>query len=203
MPETDEQAMTDEDTVDSQHPDHGGGGASDPGIDESTQEGKEAPAEAPETLETRLADTQERLLRTRAEFDNYRKRIQREFADIRLQTKLATIHEFLTVFDHFQMALAHASDDTESSSLRQGMELIQAEFSRTLEGLGLTTLNTVGQPFDPILHEAIAQEGSTEIPEGHVLRQWKAGFQLGDRLVRPATVVVSAGPPAAVSEEEA
>jgi molecular chaperone GrpE len=78
--------------------------------------------------------------------------------------------------------------------LRQGMEMILAEFRRTFENLGVEEMAPVGQPFDPNLHEAIAQEPSEEIPEGHVLRQWKAGFHIGDRLLRPAAVVVSAGP---------
>ncbi len=137
-------------------------------------------------------ELKDRLLRQQAEFDNYRKRTQREFSAIRTQTKAATVEEFLTVYDHFSMALTHANEDC--SALRQGMEMILAEFRRTFESLGVEEMATVGLPFDPNEHEAIAQEPSDEVPEGHVLRQWKSGFRMGDRLLRPAAVVVSAGP---------
>lgn len=136
-------------------------------------------------------ELKDRLLRQHAEFENYRKRTQREFAAIRTQAKAATVEEFLPVYDHFGMALAHANDD--GSVLHQGMEMILAEFKRTFENLGVEEMVTVGQPFDPNQHEAIAQEPSDEIPEGHILRQWKSGFRLGDKLLRPAGVVVSAG----------
>lgn len=137
-------------------------------------------------------ELKDKLLRQQAEFDNYRKRTQREFAAIRTQTKAATVEEFLTVYDHFSMALTHANEDC--SALRQGMEMILAEFRRTFESLGVEEMATVGHPFDPNEHEAIAQEPSDEVPEGHVVRQWKSGFRIGDRLLRPAAVVVSAGP---------
>jgi molecular chaperone GrpE len=144
--------------------------------------------------QARLQEANDRLLRTKAEFENYRKRVQREFAEIREQTKLLVIQEFLTVYDHFQMALSHADSD-DLASLRQGMEMIHAEFRRTLGNLGAEEIEALGKPFDPETHDALAQEPSPEVPEGHVLRQWKAGFKLGERLLRPATVVVSAGPP--------
>jgi len=172
-----------------------------PGDQDATEKEPDAePRKAdPEVL---LRETGEKLLRTKAEFENYRKRVQREFADIREQTKIRVIDEFLTVYDHFQMALSHAESD-DVQSLRQGMEMIQAEFERTLANLGAEPIDAVGQPFDPEAHEAIAQEPSEEVEEGHVLRQWKAGFRVGERLLRPATVVVSGGAPATSAEETA
>ena len=74
------------------------------------------------------------------------------------------------------------------------MDMILNEFSRTFESLGVERVNAEGRPFDPNEHEAMAQEPSDEIPEGHVLRQWKCGYRMGERLLRPATVVVSSGP---------
>ena len=142
-----------------------------------------------------VAAANDRLLRTKAEFENYRKRTQREFGEIREHVKLITIQEFLPVLDHFQMAMAHVDSDTDVSSLKQGMDMIHAEFRRTLEALGVQPIGTVGQPFDPTQHEALAQEPSSEIAEGHIVREWKSGFRLGDRLVRAASVVVSSGDP--------
>jgi molecular chaperone GrpE len=137
-------------------------------------------------------ESRDKLLRHHAEFENYRKRTQREFADVRERTKAATVEEFLTVYDHFGMALEHADDNC--SVLRQGMEMILVEFKRTFETLGVEEMDPVGKPFDPNQHEAIAQEPSDTVPEGHVLRQWKSGFRLGDRLLRAAAVIVSSGP---------
>ncbi|MBN2448820.1 MAG: nucleotide exchange factor GrpE [Lentisphaeria bacterium] len=137
---------------------------------------------------------QDRWLRTKAEFENYRRRMLRELAESRTQTTLATVREFLTVYDHFRMALDHASRSAEAQGLIEGLEMIYAEFGRVLDALGVSPIETLGKPFDPQLHEAIAQEHSDEVAEGHVSRQWKSGFVLGDHLVRPAGVVVSLGP---------
>jgi len=145
-------------------------------------------------------ESREKALRRHAEFENYRKRTQREYGVVRAQTKASTIEEFLTIYDHFGMALSHGGED--SSVLREGMEMIFAEFRRTFETLGVEELDTLGQPFDPAVHEALAQEASADVPEGHVLRQWKAGFRMGDKLLRPATVVVSAGPAGETDGEE-
>lgn len=158
-----------------------------PGAEPTAKPGEETPDY--QALGEELKD---KLLRQHAEFDNYRKRTQREFTAIREQAKAATVEEFLTVYDHFGMALAHA--DEQSSMLRQGMDMILVEFRRTFESLGVEEMAPVGQPFNPNLHEAIAQEPSETVPEGHVLRQWKAGFRIGEKLLRPAAVIVSAGP---------
>lgn len=167
----------------------------EPEVEETNpaQQGRETDDEAPADYQALCGELKDKLLRHHAEFENYRKRTQREFTAIREHAKAATVEEFLTVYDHFRMALAHA-DEGEASLLRQGMEMILVEFRRAFESLGVEELSPVGQPFDPNLHEAIAQESSDEVAEGHVLRQWKAGFRMGERLIRPAAVVVSAGP---------
>lgn len=163
--------------------------------DEATEQAPEVVVEEPEEAPDYQAlyeESKEKILRQYAEFENYRKRSQREFGAIRSQTKAGTIEEFLPIYDHFGMALSHSDQD--DSVLRQGMEMILAEFRRTFENLGVEELDAVGKPFDPDLHEAMAQEPSEDVPEGHVIRQWKAGFLMGEKLLRPATVVVSAGP---------
>jgi molecular chaperone GrpE len=143
----------------------------------------------------------DRWLRARAELDNYRKRVQREFGEIRCQAILQTAGEFLGVHDHLSLALNHAQSAAQAVPLRQGLELISAEFARALASLGVTRIETVGKPFDPACQEAISQEASEEVPAGVVLREWKAGFALGGRLLRPAAVTVSSGPAAPVPPE--
>ena len=151
----------------------------------------DAPSADPDAL---LAQANDRFLRAKAEHENYRKRMQRELSEVRDQMKLLTIQEFLPVFDHFRMAVTHAEETADSHALKQGMDMIQSELERTLESLGVRPIPTRGAPFDPNLHDAVAQEHSDTVPEGHVLREWKNGFCLGDKLLRPAAVVVSSGP---------
>lgn len=172
----------------------------DAGAAETPDQDAATPVEDPKKL---LDEARDRILRSKAEFDNYRKRTQREFAEIREHVKLLTVQEFLTVLDHFRMAMDHAGQSEDVATLKQGMAMILAEFQRTFEHLGVSEVKSVGEPFDPTLHEAIAQEPSEDVPEGRVVREWKPGFVLGDKLIRPATVIVSAGPPAAEAEDTA
>ena len=85
------------------------------------------------------------------------------------------------------------------NALKQGMQMIMNEFSRAFEDLGVKEIEAVGKAFDPKLHDAVKSEASEEVPEGIVISQWKAGYKLGDRLIRPSSVVVSSGP---AKEEE-
>jgi molecular chaperone GrpE len=156
-----------------------------------------AAGESVEELRQQLAEANDRCLRVMAELDNYRKRAQREFTEIRHSTRALTIQEFFTAFDHFQMAMAHADSpegQSQLETLRTGMQMILGEFQRAFENLGVEKITGEGAEFDPNLHEAIAQEPSDSVPAGHVIRQWKCGYKIGDRLLRPATVVVSSGP---------
>ena len=160
-------------------------------------EGTEAPAvaEPPEpTLEEQLAEMKGNYLRALAESENYRKRMAREILDTREQTRVKTIGEMVGIYDLLQMAVEHASKATDVAALRQGLEMSFGEFKRILKGMGVEVLDAVGQPFDPSIHEAMSTLNSDEVPDGVVLQQWKPGFKIGDKLLRPATVVVSKGP---------
>lgn len=152
------------------------------------------PEEEMEGLRRDLQEANDRYTRARAEIDNYRKRTQREFADIRTTTKAGTIEEFLTVFDHFQLAMNHAETSGDTATLKQGMDMILKEFERAFQNLGVEQISAEGQPFDPAQHHAVAEENSENVPAGTVVREWKHGYRLGDRLIRPASVVVSKGP---------
>jgi len=152
-------------------------------------------------LQGQLEAANDRFLRAKAEHDNYRKRMQREMGEIRDHMKLVTVQEFLPVFDCFQMAMQHTDQTADVETLKQGMQMIDAEFKRTLEGLGVAPFDAVGEAFDPNEHEAVVQEPSDKVPEGKIVRQWKCGFRVGDRLLRAAAVVVSSGPPDAEEPE--
>lgn len=166
----------------------------EPEVVEPETEGIAETAEEGDTLQTMLDEANEKYIRARAELDNYRKRVQREFGEIREYTKANTVQEFFSVFDHFQMAMNHVGETSDFETLKQGMDMILTEFRRTFEALGVQQVDAEGKEFDPNEHEAVSHEPSDTVPEGNVLRQWKCGYRMGDRLLRPATVIVSSGP---------
>jgi molecular chaperone GrpE len=170
-------------------------------VDVHLVEDEEIEPETDEDLAGELRKAQELVLRKAAEFENFRKRTQRDLADVRAMTQLTTLSEFLPVMDHFNLAMIAADNSDDLDTLKQGMKMIMTEFDRCFEKLGLTVLETIGQQFDPNLHHA-AQTESSEEAEGTILRQFRRGYQLGERLVRPATVVVSSGPATAESAAE-
>ncbi|MDI1443776.1 nucleotide exchange factor GrpE [Polyangium sp. 6x1] len=154
------------------------------------------------TVEQRLADalaetarTREQLLRTAADFDNFRKRSRREVDDAQRRGRETTVKELLPVFDNFERALVHAEGSSETKAVAEGLRMVLKQFLDTLEKMGIHRVVSVGQPFDPAQHEAIQHLESPEHPAGVVLHEVQPGYRIGDYLVRPAMVVVSKGPP--------
>ena len=143
-------------------------------------------------IEAKLAESEDKNLRTHAEYDNYRKRSFRELTDARAAVKADTLEPILNVFDHFKMAVDAAETSDDMKVIKDGMKMICTEFSKAMEEYGLEEVNALGEKFDPNLHEAIAKEPS-DTEEDIVIKQWRCGYKLGSRLLRPATVVVSSG----------
>ena len=157
---------------------------------------EESMSRARETQE-RLKDTHERLLRTAAEFDNFKKRAAKEREDAQKFGIERLLRDFLPVADNLERALDHA----EEHDLRQvieGVKLVQKLLENMLAKHGVTAFSALGQPFDPTLHEALMQQES-DAPPGTVVSEMSRGYKLNERLVRPAAVVVararSAGTP--------
>ncbi len=146
-----------------------------------------------------LEEAKEQLLRKVAEFENFRKRKAKDVVDAREYGKSSAVEEFLTVYDHFKMAMTSVENGDSIEIISQGMTMIFNEFKQTFENIGVKEVNAVGEKFDPLKHEAISEQASEDVPAGEVLQQWKSGYTFGDKLLRPATVVVSSGP--AVEEE--
>lgn len=153
-----------------------------------------------EDLKTRAAKADEnwdRLLRTTADFDNFKKRAARERQDAARYANESLIQRLLPVLDNFEMALAAAQSQAGSpDSLTAGVVMIQQQLKAALVEFGLEEVDATGQTFDPNMHEAVSQQESTEVAEGQVLQQLRKGYRLRDRLLRPATVVVAKGPTA-------
>ena len=153
-----------------------------------------------EETEAKLKDAERLRLLALADMDNQRKRTAKEMENVRYNTTQDTIFPFLQVFDHFSMAVAAAEKSSSFESMLQGMEIIQKEFDKAFSDLDITVIDASGKPFDPAVHEAVAEEHSDTVPAGTVLRQWSRGYRCGTRLLKPAMVVVSSGPAEAAAE---
>src|SRR5947209_4089189 len=148
----------------------------------------------------RLKDTHERLLRTAAEFDNFKKRSQKEKDDAAKFGTERLLKDFLPVMDNLERALDHA-EQHDLKQVIEGVKLVQKLFESTLTKHGVVGFSTVGKPFDPAVAEALMQQESDE-PPNTVVSEMARGYKLHERLVRPAAVVVAkARTPAAPSSD--
>jgi molecular chaperone GrpE len=145
-----------------------------------------------ENLKAELDHVRDIYLRKLAEFDNFRKRVEREREDLRLAGVEEMVRELLPVLDNFERALQHAEDD--SGAFQQGVEMIAKQLWDTVERRGVKEVNPVGQPFDPELHEAVQRVEDGQYPPGTVAWVMLKGYTMGDRLVRPAMVGVAVEP---------
>ena len=162
---------------------------SDEGTDENA--GPETLTEAQEAI----AELNERIVRLTADFDNFRKRAQREKDEARQFANQGLLEKLLPVLDNFEMALTAVKDA--DPSVRDGVQMILDQLLGVLKESGVEPVDAMGQLFDPNLHEALSQQETTEVEEGIVVQQVQRGYKLNDRLVRPARVVVAKAPGAA------
>lgn len=185
------------------------------GRDGSPGDGQVAPAPAQaevsqktetDELEARIAalekdkkENWDRYLRTAADLENLRKRQKRELDDARLDSKGRVLKEMLPVVDNLERAIEHATAQAGTNPIVEGVQLVLRQFLTAFERLDVTPVEAGGQPFDPNLHEAISQQES-DAPPGTVVQVLQRGYKSGDRLLRPALVVVAkakAAPPPA------
>jgi molecular chaperone GrpE len=166
----------------------------DPELQESAPEG-ESPVTAGDTdqlaaLQQERDALQDRLLRTAAEFDNYRKRIDRERRDLSEFAAADVMRELLPIIDSFERAL-DAPAPPEADAYRKGAELIHRQMLDLLKKRGVKPIEAVGADFDPNFHQAVIHEASDSHREGEVIQELQRGYILGDRLLRPAMVKVA------------
>ena len=184
-----------------------GAGKAEAGLPEAEAPEAKAPETEPkepselEKTQRALAELGEKYVYLQAEYQNYRKRVSKELAGVRSAAIADTLTPFLTVCDFLNMADVAAANSDNIESIRQGLKMILGEFNKAFDELGVKSLSATGEKFDPALHEAVASENSDSVPEGVVIRQWSSGFKLGEKLLRPARVVVSAGPAKAEPEK--
>jgi molecular chaperone GrpE len=132
-------------------------------------------------------------LRARADLENFRKRIGQENAEARRYANAALLESLLPILDNFQFGLQAARNDPAAKNLLDGLNMVAAQLQNFLKEHGVEEINAVGERFDPNIHEAVAQEPHPDVPEGRITSQVRRGFRLRERLLRPASVVVSTG----------
>lgn len=165
-----------------------------------------APDAAPAALEQELADARaeiaaasDRALRTLAEFDNYRRRTERDREESQRRGRADVLRELLEVADNFDRALAHAGDGVPESFL-EGMRLVARGLHDLLDRKGVARIEAEGKPFDPEVHEALGALPTDGAEPNTVIQVIQPGYLLDDRVLRPAKVLVAAAPVPAPAE---
>lgn len=142
-------------------------------------------------VEEQLRQAEERVLRTAADAENFKKRLQREKEEQTRYANETLMRELLPVIDNLERALEHSQIAPDQEGLLEGLKMTLKGFTDTLSRFGCTPLETIGKPFDPNFHEAVSQEESSEVAPNTVLRELQKGYMIKERLLRPAMVIVS------------
>ena len=132
------------------------------------------------------------LLRARADFDNYRKRVERERLEQGETAAADLLRDLLPIVDDLERALSAPADTETAQGYRRGVELIQRQLLELLRQRGVRPIEALGTPFDPHLHQAVAHEAAPGRREGEVIEEYRRGYMLGNRLLRPSMVKVAA-----------
>jgi len=160
---------------------------------EAAEPAAEAQPSAEEALKAELAAANDRNLRLMAEFDNFRRRSAREQLDI-IETANGKLLEKLSeVLDNFERAFAAENKAKDLDTFEKGMQMIHDQFAKVLSDAGLEQLDPTGAEFDPNCHEALMQQPSEEVPEGHVVTVFMKGYKLKNKILKAAKVIVSSG----------
>ena len=146
------------------------------------------PLAAAQAEQARLKD---QLLRTLADFDNFRKRTRRELSEAERRGRDDLLKEFLPVFDNLDRAGAHAETATDVKALADGINMVMRQFADVLSKLGIERVAGVGKPFDPAVHEAVQHMETSDYEPGTIAAEVQAGYRTAEKLIRPALVVVA------------
>jgi molecular chaperone GrpE len=157
------------------------------------EKGEEEEVSELEVAKKEALEHYEKMLRLAAEFENYKKRMEKERSVAIKYAEENILKELLPFIDNLERALEQGRSTEDGKVLLEGVELTLKGLLDSLEKFGLKSVSNVGEPFDPNYHEALTMEASEEIPENHILREFQKGYMLKDRLIRAAKVVVSKG----------
>lgn len=164
--------------------------------DQASNEVDAASTEASEidSLREELTKAKNDYLYLRADFDNYRKKVIEERSSWKKYGAEGVLRQIIAVLDNFDLALMTEVNADNLQSFHEGVKMIRAEMGSSLETAGVKEIDVLGKAFDPQIHEALGAEESTEMEDGHVLRVFKRGYKLHDRILRPAQVIIAKKP---------
>ena len=154
---------------------------------------EEAPVDEKDRLTAELQEMNNKYLRLYAEFENYKKRVNKDKEELVKYGNESLLYELLPVIDNLEMALMHASNNV-SSGLVQGVEITLKELQKILEKFGLIAIEANNKPFDPLVHHAMTQNERDDIDEKIVVEEFRKGYMLRDKVLRPSLVAVSKKP---------
>lgn len=162
-------------------------------VEETTEEAEEAVAESPEKDSKELEEMAQRLMRLQADFDNYKKRVEKERVSLIEYASAGLLEKLLPVIDNFDRAIANENkgEDSEGEGFYQGVVMIRNQLLEALESQGLEEIAALGESFDPNYHNAVSQIASEDHESNTVVEVYQKGYKLKDRVIRPSMVVVA------------
>lgn len=160
-------------------------------LEESTEDINISEPTEIEQLQAQLDEKENEYLRLRADFDNYRRRVQKDSEAAAKYRSQSLVNDLLPVLDNFERALETSPTTEETKTLLKGVEMVFRMFKQALESEGVKEINPEGETFDPNFHQAVIQEASDSHESGTVIQTLQKGYQLKDRIIRPAMVKVS------------
>jgi molecular chaperone GrpE len=175
---------------DAKNQDSAGDGDGKAEAPEAAREGEKA-ADPVAEARAEVGRIRDQLLRTAADYDNFRKRTRRELDDAQKRGREDLLRELLPVFDNLERAGVHAGQASDAKAVADGVQMVLKQFADTLGRIGIKRVPTVGSAFDPTQHEAIQQLETDEHPPGTIVAEVQPGYSMGDRLLRAAMVVVA------------
>ena len=178
-------------TKENRHPEQSEGSSEAPASEKAAEQ--PAAPSAEEILKQQLADANDRFVRLMAEFENFRRRNAKEQLEL-IETANGKLLEKLSeVQDNFERAFASENKAKDLEAFEKGMQMIYNQFAKVLTDAGLEQIDPTGKEFDPNLHEALMQQPSETIPEGHVVTVFQKGYKLKNKILKTAKVIVSSG----------
>jgi len=149
-----------------------------------------------EELHKQLDQTKDLLLRKAAEFENFKRRTENDVSALMRRASEDIIRNILPVVDDFERSLKASKSGSDAETLLRGVEMIYQKFMKTLESLGVTPLETIGNEFNVDFHDALLQVPRTDVPPQTIVEEVEKGYRYNDRVIRHAKVIVSTTPPA-------
>ncbi len=150
-----------------------------------------SPEEELQQVKKELSEYKDKYIRLYAEFENYKKRVQKDRTELIKYGSEPLMIELLTVLDNLEMALSHANEHSSIESLIQGVELTLKEFRKVLGKFGVKEIEAVGKPFNPEFHHAMAQVERADVEDKTVVEEYRKGYTYNDKVIRPSLVAVS------------